>query len=111
MKIDPRTALMLAAGAGLAYLAISTARAAGNVVGNAVDTVTGAVDATVSTPVYAIGDAVGLPRTSTSYAAQLMDQFDAAPWYEQAALSFKISAYTPAGDYLKWLADRTYRPA
>lgn len=111
MKIDPRTALMLAAGAGVAYLLISTTRAASSAVSDAVDTVTGAVDATVSTPVYAIGDAVGLPRTSKSYAAQLMDEFDAAPWYEQAALSFKISAYASATDYLRWLADRSYRPA
>lgn len=117
MRVPLNTVLFMVIGAGVAALVIKAQQTAGNVfdsVSDAVDTVATTVattaDTAVSVPVYAIGDAIGLPRTSKIYAAQLMDQYDQAPWYEQAVLSFKISANAQASDYFKWLADRTYRP-
>lgn len=84
---------------------------ASSVGGGLVTAVADAVDGVVSGAANAAGDVVGLPRTECAECRELMDQFAAASWVDKAWLSFKVSAYCPASDYLRWLGDSNYRPS
>lgn len=114
MEIRP-TYLIAGAAVVAAALYVSTrGKSAGNVgqslaasiAGGAIDLADGVVSGTVET----IGGIVGIPATNVPYAVQLMDEWDRTPWYAKAGLSFRISAALPLADYLKWLADASYRP-
>lgn len=104
---------------GAAVYAVMAQRSAGGIVygaaeslgGGIVGTAVDAVDGLVGGAVNAVGQVVGLAPTGCSKCRALMDEFAAAPWYEKAILSFKVSAACPAGDYLKWLGDSSFRPS
>lgn len=70
------------------------------IVGAGVDLVDGALGETVNT----VGDVVGIPRTDTNECQRRIEEFRRAPWYEKTYLSFGVSAYCPASDYLRFAA-------
>jgi hypothetical protein len=62
------------------------------------------VDSVVSETVIAGAEVVGIPRTDKTECQKRIEEFRAAPWYEQAYLSFGVSANCSAGDYLKFVS-------
>lgn len=117
MKITPVSAdllIKLALGAAVIGAAVYAVRrassAAGGLLTDAGQAVSAAVgiavetaDNTVSMPVYAIGDAVGLPRTEVNECQACIDDYRAAAWYEQIYKSFAVSAKCSAGDYARFI--------
>lgn len=75
------------------------AGAAGAVASNAVHL----VDSVVSETVVTAGEVVGIPRTDKTVCQQKIEAFRAAPWYEQAVLSFGVSANCSTGDYFRFI--------
>lgn len=118
MKVAPVSAdllIKLALGAAVVGFAVYGLRrvsgAAGEVFSEAGAAISDAVtfvgetaDNVVSTPVYAIGDAVGLPRTAKNECQECINEYRAAPWWKQAYLSFNVSAKCSTADYLRFVS-------
>lgn len=104
MKIDRIPASYLLAGAAVLAAVLwvrsrgikGTASAIGSA---AVD----AVDGILSGAVVGAGELVGLPETNKGECQKCIDEFRAAPWYQKALLSFKVSANCQASDYLRFI--------
>lgn len=108
-----RETMIMIGGAALVGVALVwiKARGAGSV---AESIASGAVDVAVGTVggvVKGVAGTVGIPNTNADKARALMDRYAVAPWTEQAGLAFQISGYASAGDYLRWVLDKSYRPA
>lgn len=108
MKLELSPSLIAFGVLGVAALLLLSNRQGAQAVGGAAVDM---VDGVLSGAVFAVGDRVGVPVTNADRARQLMDEFDALPWYEQAAAAFSISAYASAGDYLRWVVNHAHRPA
>lgn len=104
--------MLLGGGVLLALALLWAAKTAGfgNIGKAAGGAVVSAADGVITGVVEGVGGMVGIPATNADKARALMDTFDAAPWYEQAKMSFQISAYLSAGDYLHWTIDHSFRP-
>lgn len=96
MGIDARHVVMVAVGLGVGLLAIQLTKTIGAVssavagaAGQAVDM----ADKVVSTPVLAIGDAVGIPRTNESECQRAIRE----------GRTWDASFACPAGDFLSYL--------
>jgi len=99
----PSVYLIAGGAVALALLWAATKGAKGTgaaIVGGAVDLVDGALGEGVNT----VGEAVGIPRTNVNECQRRIEEFRRAPWYEKTYLSFGVSAYCPAGDYLRFAA-------
>lgn len=92
----------------VAYVAAKGAKGVGREVGGAL---VDAADGLLSGVVVGAGEVVGIPATNADKARALMDAYPLAPWYEQAGMAFQISGYASAADYLKWVFDKSHRPA
>jgi hypothetical protein len=60
------------------------------------------VDGVITGAVVSTGQLIGLPETNKSECQKRIEEFRAAPWYQQAYLSFGVSANCSAGDYLRF---------
>lgn len=90
-----------AVGAALLWAWSKGARGTGEALaGAAIDLVDGAVSETV----YTVTDAVGIPRTSKTECQRRIEEYRAAPWYQQVYLSFGLSANCQVSDYLRYAA-------
>lgn len=102
MKIPP--VYLIAGGAVAAALLWAASRGAkgtGQAIASAaVDMADGVIGETV----MSAGEVVGIPRTDENECQRRIEEFRKAPWYKQAYLSFGVSAYCPAGDYLRFAA-------
>lgn len=98
-------AIALAVGVGVYAIrrgVQSINEAPGQVVGGLLSGAGGLLSDLAAQPVFAIGDALGVPRTSCKACNEAITEFNGASWYEQAALSFKVASYCAAQDYLTW---------
>lgn len=86
--------------AAVAYIAMRGAKGTGKDIGGAaVDLVDGVIEGTV----VSTGKLVGLPETSKSECQKRIEEFRAAPWYQQAYLSFGVSANCSVSDYARFI--------
>lgn len=101
MKLPPVYLIAGAAvGAALLYVWSKGAKNTGAALaGAAIDL----ADGVVSETVFTVGEAVGIPRTNKSECQRRIEEYRTAPWYEQAYMSFGISAYCTAGDYFRFI--------
>lgn len=83
------------------WIALRGFKGAGKDVGAAVVDV---ADGVVSGAVEQIGGIAGIPKTGVQACQACIEEFRAAPWYEQAGLSFKVASYCSAPDYVKFMA-------
>ena len=84
----------------VAYFALRGVKGAASDVGGAVVDM---ADGVFGGVVQGAGSVIGIPTTSESKCQQAIREFRAAPWYEQALIGFKVSAYCPASDYLRFI--------
>lgn len=110
--MDARRDVLYLAGGLLVVAAVyAVARGAKGIGGDIGRAAVDAVDGVLSGVVVGAGELVGIPESNADKARALMDAYPAAHWYEQAAMAFQISAYASAADYLRWVVDKSYRPA
>lgn len=96
MEIGARQLVMVAAGLALGWAAITVTKKWTDVTGALGGAVSGAVDMAdkvVSSPVLAIGDAVGLPRTNETECQKAIRE----------GRTWDASFACPAGDFLSYL--------
>ncbi|MGA8787258.1 MAG: hypothetical protein WB542_18180 [Polaromonas sp.] len=86
--------------AALLWFAKRGSKGTGAAIGGAVVDL---ADGVVSGVVVGAGELVGLPATDKGACQRCIDEFRAAPWYQQAYLSFKVSANCQASDYLRFI--------
>lgn len=95
---------LLAVGAVIAAAAFVASRGARETGALLVSGAVDMVDGVIGEAGLIAGDVVGVPRTDCQRCNDAITEFNAAPWYEQAALSFSVATHCPLGDYLKWVA-------